>query len=177
MLHLGRIPPYSLRRVGQDYEVRLRGRHQLDPAALRRLREVSGAEFRQDSEETVLLLRVTCDCVAESGVTDGMLFVDLRPATAAAPAKAAAPATPPQNPASPREAQAAREAAQIAAARQRLLDDAVRLGLMSPDQAKAMLQGSAATAPAAAAPPAPPAPPPADDLGALRESMLSRRPC
>jgi hypothetical protein len=71
VLHLGRIPPYSLRRVGQDYEVRLRGRHQLDLAALRRLREVSGAEFRQDSEETVLLLRVTCDCVAESGVTDG----------------------------------------------------------------------------------------------------------
>lgn len=174
VLHLGGIPPYSLRRVGQDYEIRLRGRHRLDLTALRRLRELNGAEFRQDGEETVLLLRVACDCVAESGVTDGMLFVDLRPSAAAATASAAAPAAPSPRPAPPRETQAAREAAQIAAARQRLLDEAVRLGLMSADQAKTMLQGAAATIPVGAGSSTPRARPPADDLGALRESMLDR---
>ncbi|PHK93709.1 hypothetical protein CR162_17120 [Pseudoroseomonas rhizosphaerae] len=186
VLHLGSIPPHSLRRVGQDHEIRLRGLHRLDISALRRLREVKGAEVRQEAGETVLLLRAACDCVAESGVVEGMLFVDLRPASSAPP-PAPAPA-PAQVPA------AAREAGQLAAARRRLLDDAVRLGLMNPGQAEAMLRGAPAVAalpfppaspapvspaqasPAPASPPAPAlsARPPADDLVSLRESMLGR---
>lgn len=174
VLHLGGIPSYSLRRVGQDHELRLQGRYRLDISTLRRLRELKNAEIRQDGEDTVLLLRPACDCTAESGVVDGMLFVDLRPAS-----NAAAASPPSSPPSATREPAATRETTQIAAARKRLLDDAVRLGLMNAEQAKAMLQGAgqppAAPVPAAPAPaPAPSARPPADDLASLREGMLGR---
>lgn len=197
VLHLGRIPPHALRRAGNDWELRLRGRYRLDASELRRINELAGTETRQENGETVLRLRLACDCVAETGAFDGMLYVDLRPANNALPRGAQSPA-------------------QLAAARRRLLDDAVKLGLMSQQQAIALLRGAAPGEPAApvtaSEPPvvpsnvtAPPAPAPApastpdpapaavaapaaptdqaaqkkatgtdDDLAALREEMVRK---
>ncbi|MDJ0390341.1 hypothetical protein QMO56_19700 [Roseomonas sp. E05] len=139
VLHLGRIPPHALRRAGNDWELRLRGLYQLDASELRQINELAGTETRQENGETVLRLRPACDCVAETGAFDGMLYVDLRPAASEPPREAQSPA-------------------QLAAARRRLLDDAVKLGLMSQQQAIALLRGTARAA-APAAPEAPAAAP------------------
>ncbi|MCQ4161696.1 hypothetical protein NON00_17415 [Roseomonas sp. GC11] len=183
----GAIPPYTLRRVGNDYEVRLRGAYRMDLSGLRRLTELNGAEMRQEGEDTVLLLRTNCDCTAEAGSSGGAIFIDLKRAPGAPPpaqnpnqnqqntppaGRAASPAPPPAPAA--RNAAPAGNAAQITEARRKLLDDAVRLGLMSQEQASTLLRQ--------APPPAPPAPaggrnaatPPRDDLAELREAMLSR---
>ncbi|PZO62158.1 MAG: hypothetical protein DI635_12685 [Pseudoxanthomonas suwonensis] len=185
VLHLGEIPAYSLRRLGQDHELRLRGAYRIDQSGLRRPRELAGVSVRQDAGETVLRLHGSCDCTAESGAFDGMLYVDLRPAAGA-----------------PSGAELAPQAERIEAARRRLLEDAVRLGLLGRDQAEALLRGApppaaptpvplatptpvplAATAPAPPPPVAPPvsAPAPAaapplktDDLAALRDAMTRR---
>jgi len=135
VLHLGRIPPYTLRRAGDDWELRLRGQYRLDASELRRINELAGTETRQENGETVLRLRLACDCVAETGAFDGMLYIDLRPAASEPPREAQSPA-------------------QLAAARRRLLDDAVKLGLMSQQQAITLLRGTArATASGGAAAP------------------------
>ena len=195
VLHLGRVPSYALQRSGKDWALRLRGRYRLDFSEARPLAELAGSEARQENGETVLLLRPACDCVAEAGAFDGMLYVDLRPTASEPPRDANSPA-------------------QLAAARRRLLDEAVKLGLMSRQQATGLLRGTAraampapSEAPATTASPAPapepatpgpasastsalalpPAPEPpvpvqamtrmpaaADDMTALREGMLRR---
>ncbi|MCI0754752.1 hypothetical protein [Teichococcus vastitatis] len=133
VLHLGTLPAYELRRSGQDHELWLRGRYQLNLTGQRPLSELTGMETRQEGAFTVLRLRPACDCVAETGAFDGMLYVDLRPSRTA------------REPVSP---------AQLAAARRRLLDDAVRLGLLGQDQAIALLRGGRLPEPAAEASPA-----------------------
>ncbi|MDQ1077542.1 hypothetical protein [Pseudoroseomonas cervicalis] len=187
VLNLGRIPAHSLRRVGDGVELRLQGAYRLDLSELRRITELAGIEAVQEGEETVLRLRPGCDCNAELGQSGGALYVDLR-----------------RPPAPPRErpvaaAAAANAAPPLAEARRRLIEDAVRLGLMGREQAEAMLRQAPAAAPAA--PPAPAAAPAPrgqaaqgqasqgqaahgqaghgqaaarDDLGALREAMLGR---
>lgn len=167
VLHLGQVPPHVLRRTPDGFELRLRGQHRLDLSGIRRLAELSGIEARQDGAETVLLLRGNIG-QAEAGSFDGMLYVDLR----------AAPAG-------------------LETAQRRLLDDAVRLGLMKPNQAQAMLRAARAggaedAAPATAAPAAAPLPPvpearvlePAPrpevppsatgDLAGLREAVIAK---
>jgi hypothetical protein len=144
VLHFGAMPTYALRKVSGGYELRLRGQYPLDLSTTRRLSELSAIETRQDGGETVVLLRTDGEQTAEAGAFDGMLYVDLR--AAAAP----------------------RGASTLEAAQRRLLDDAVRLGLMKPEQATAMLQaarpGSAVVAaPVPAAPPAGPPAPPVND--------------
>src|SRR5690606_7770607 len=104
----------------------------------RRLSELSGIETRQEGGDTVVVLRTQGEHAAEAGAFDGMLYVDLR------------------------RAGAQRGAATLEAAQRRLLDDAVRLGLMKPEQAAAMLQAAktgqgTAAAPAVASTPAVPA--------------------
>jgi len=149
VLHLGRVPAYALQRVGKDWELRLRGPYRLDFSEMRRIAELAGTEARQENGETVLRLHPACDCIAEAGAFDGMLYVDLRPAASEAPRDV------------PREVHSP---AQLAAARRRLLDDAVKLGLMSRQQAIALLRGPAPAArPAPAEPPAA-APAPAANL-------------
>jgi hypothetical protein len=148
VLHLGQIPGYSLTSQGQDHTLRLRGSYRLDLDNLRRLAEVAGVSVRQEGEETVLRVRSSCDCVAEAGSVGGLLYIDLRPGPAARAA-----AREPRGP------------APIAAARKRVLDDAVRMGLMSQEQATALLRNTqpgpttasspTVTSPAAPAPVAP----------------------
>jgi hypothetical protein len=140
VLHLGQIPAYSLTSQGQDHTLRLRGSYRLDLENLRRLSEVAGVSVRQEGEETVLRVRSSCDCVAEAGSVGGLLYIDLRPGPAARAA-----AREPRGP------------APIAAARKRVLDDAVRMGLMSQEQATALLRN---TQPGPAAAPSPTAPSP-----------------
>jgi hypothetical protein len=170
VLHLGQVPAYSLRKVAGGVELRLRGQYGFDLSGIRRLAELSAIEPRQEGAETVLLLRAGTDAVAEAGAFGGMLYVDLR-----GPA-----APPPPN----------REVAQ-----RRTLDEAVKLGLLQPDQARAMLQAARGGAPAPAAPvprPAAPAddaaalavratppapavpPPPAAELTGLRDAVLAK---
>ncbi|MDB5369465.1 MAG: hypothetical protein JWP20_1023, partial [Roseomonas sp.] len=131
VLHLGNIPSYSLRKVPAGYELRLRGQYPFDLTTVRRLTGLSGIEARQEGGETLLLLRTEGEQQAEAAAFGGMLYVDLR----------AAPG------------QTMRGPAMLEAAQRKLLDDAVRLGLMKPEQAAAMLQaarpGAPATAPAA----------------------------
>jgi hypothetical protein len=150
VLHLGQIPGYSLTSQGQDHTLRLRGTYRLDLENLRRLSEVAGVSVRQEGEDTVLRVRSSCDCVAESGSVGGLLYIDLRPG----PAPRAAAREP-------------RGSAPIATARKRVLDDAVRMGLMSQEQAAALLRNTqpgpaAAPSPAATSPtvPSPGAPAP-----------------
>ena len=144
VLHLGQVPGYSLRKVAGGVELRLRGQYGFDLSGIRRLAELSAIEPRQEAGETVLLLRASADAVAEAGAFGGMLYVDLR-----------GPAAPPAPP--------TREVAQ-----RRTLDDAVKLGLLQPEQARLMLQAAQGGAPAPAAVPAPhPAAPAADDAAAL----------
>jgi len=150
VLHLGSLPAYVMRKISNGYELRLRGQFPLDLSTTRRLSELAGIESRQENGETVVVLRTEGEQNAEAGAFDGMLYVDLRPAQ------------PPRAPAT------------LEAAQRRLLDDAVRLGLMKPEQASAMLQAArpgqpavraAATAPVAVSVPAPVAP--ATDAQAL----------
>lgn len=169
VLHLNQIPSHSLRKTENGFELRLRGRYQFDLSGIRRLTELSGIEARPDGADTLLLLRGNAG-QAESGAFDGMLYVDLR---------AAAPG--------------------LEAAQRKLLDDAVRLGLMQPNQAQAMLraaraggveQAAPAPAPAPAAAPLPGPPPvpepqvaapdlppsskPSEDLSGLREAVIAK---
>ncbi|MFC3126166.1 hypothetical protein ACFOD4_13945 [Pseudoroseomonas globiformis] len=145
VLHFGAIPSHELRRVGSEHELWLRGRFQLNLSGQRPLAELTGMEVRQEGDATVLRLRPACDCVVETGAFDGMLYVDLRPARTV------------REPASP---------AQLAAARRRLLDDAVRLGLLRQDQAIALLRSAgsveASPSPVSSAAAPMPAPVPAD---------------
>ncbi|MBO1076067.1 hypothetical protein [Roseomonas marmotae] len=159
VLHLGKIPAHTMRKTSNGFELRLRGRHRLDLAGTRPLREVAGLEARQEGEETVLLLRGPA-IQAETGSFDGMLYIDLR-------------ASPPG----------------LEAAQRKLLEDAVRLKLMRPEQAEALLHAArggetqpAATLPrppepagpqaAAALPPPPKAT--GDDFAALREAVIAK---
>lgn len=144
VLHLGSLPAYTMRKIINGYELRLRGQFPLDLSTTRRLSELAGIESRQENGETVVVLRTEGEQNAEAGAFDGMLYVDLRPV---------------QSPRAP---------ATLEAAQRRLLDDAVRLGLMKPEQASAMLQAArpgqpaagraVAPAPVAASVPAPVAP-------------------
>jgi thioredoxin-like negative regulator of GroEL len=170
VLHLGQVPAHAMRKVGNGFELRLRGQYRFDLSGIRRLAELTAIEPRSDGADTLLLLRGNAD-QAEAGAFGGMLYVDLR----AAPAK-------------------------LETAQRKLLDDAVRLGLMKPDQAHAMLRAArtggieqAAPVPpgitpaVAAAPVPPPAlaaqapapqppapPPPAGDLAGLREAVIAK---
>jgi hypothetical protein len=121
VLHLGTLPAYELRRNGRDHELWLHGHYQLNLAGQRQLTELSGLDVRQEGGSTVLRLRPACDCVAETDAFDGMLYVDLRPE---------------------RSLRELANPAQLAAARRRLLDDAVRLGLLRQEQATALLRGA-----------------------------------
>ncbi|EHL99832.1 hypothetical protein HMPREF9946_02978, partial [Acetobacteraceae bacterium AT-5844] len=134
VLHLGNVPPYAVRKVSGGFELRLRGQYPLDLSTIRRLNELAGIEGRQEGGETVVLLRTEGEQNAEAGAFDGMLYVDLRPAGAA------------------------RSATALEAAQRRLLDDAVRLGLMKPEQAAAMLQAARP----GSSPAEPASPPPAE---------------
>ena len=144
VLHLGQVPAYSMRKVENGYELHLRGRYPLDFSAIRRLSQLAGIESRQEGGDTVVMLRTAGEQVAEAGSFDGMLYVDLRPTGTARVTNT-------------------REAAQ-----RRLLDDAVRLGLMKPEQAEAMLQ-------AAQGGPAAPMPRPAAAEPARRAAAARRR--
>ncbi|WBV45557.1 hypothetical protein [Pseudoroseomonas cervicalis] len=169
VLNLGRIPPHSLRRVGEVQELRLQGSYRLDLSELRRLAELAGIEAVQEGGETVLRLRPGCDCTAELGQVGGALYIDLRRPPAPGPAPAA-----PRG-AAPAAAGASPSPAQLAEARRRLVEDAVRLGLMGREQAEAVLrQAPPAAAPPAATPPAQAPAAPRDDLAGLREAMLGR---
>ena len=159
VLHLGSLPAYTMRKISNGYELRLRGQFPLDLSTTRRLSELAGIESRQENGETVVVLRTEGEQNAEAGAFDGMLYVDLRPAQ------------PPRAPAT------------LEAAQRRLLDDAVRLGLMKPEQASAMLQAArpgqpaaraAAAAPAVASVPALVAP--ATDAQAMAAQPVSRVP-
>jgi hypothetical protein len=158
VLHLGRVPAYGLRKTAEGLELRLRGQYRFDLSDIRRLAQLSGIEPRQEGAETVLLLRGASE-QAEAGTFDGMLYVDLRGAPAG-----------------------------LEAAQRKVLDDAVRLGLMKPDQARTVLQAArggtaapvaaapAAAAPAAGAAPPAAAPPPASDAQALASPAPAPRP-
>ena len=169
VLHLGAIPAYSLRSQGQEHELRLQGHFRIDTSGLRRPAQLADLSVQQEGEETVLRLRSRCDCQAEVGSTEGMLYVDLREPRLTRPAPSP----------TPREARAAGPEP-VEAARQRVLEDAVRLGLLNPEQA-AHLRRNPPPAPAHAAQSHPPgqrrgaAPAQPDgDLGGLRETMLSQ---
>ncbi|MCG7361945.1 hypothetical protein MHZ93_11810 [Roseomonas sp. ACRSG] len=166
VLHLGQVPSHVLRKTEDGFELRLRGQYRFDLSGIRRLTELAAIEPRADGADTLLLLRGHA-AQAEAGTFGGMLYVDLR----------AAPVG-------------------LEAAQRKLLDDAVRLGLMKPNQAQAMLRAARsggveqpAAAPAAtplpAPPPAqalapaspspvPPASAPADDLAGLREAVIAK---
>jgi hypothetical protein len=179
VLHLGKIPSYSLRKTDAGFELRLSGAYRLDLSTTRRLTQLAGLETRQEGNETVLLLRGDGDRVAEAAAFDGMLYVDLRAGPASGPP---APVT-------------------LEAAQRKILDDAVRLGLMKPAQAVAKLQAARpgvsppvpVSAPVTAPVPVPrhaPAPiavaapelpvavarplPPANELAGLREAVIAK---
>jgi hypothetical protein len=147
VLHLGSLPAYVMRKINNGYELRLRGQFPLDLSTTRRLNELAGIESRQEGGETVVMLRTEGEQNAEAGAFDGMLYVDLRPA------------------------QPPRGTATLEAAQRRLLDDAVRLGLMKPEQASAMLQaarpGQVAASPVAAPASAPSPAAPVTDAQAI----------
>lgn len=175
VFHFGRIPDFDLRKTSEGMELRLRGGYGLDLAGLRPLTELASVTARREGADTVILLRLNCDCSAESVSGNGMLWINLRPAVPPASAAATSPsaASPPAAPTSVAPARPAngRDAKRTTAeaARRRLLDDAVRLNLMTRAQADAMLHGAAAPAPATADRPAEP-----DEATRLRQSLLAQ---
>ncbi len=179
VFHLGRIPSFELRKTSDGQELRLRGNYALDLTGLRPLAELASVAARREGADTVIQLRLNCDCAAETASGGGMLWINLRPATPpTAPTTAAAP--PPAAPARPANGRDAKRADTAEAARRRLLDDAVRLGLMNKAQAEAMLRAAAvpATPPAAGTAAANPAaagrPAEQDEAARLRQSLLAQ---
>jgi thioredoxin-like negative regulator of GroEL len=142
VLHLGKVPPHVLRKTNEGFELRLRGQHSFDLSGVRPLAELSGIEARQEGSEAVLLLRGSGD-QAEAGAFDGMLYVDLRGATAG-----------------------------LEAAQRKVLSDAVRVGLMKPDQAQAVFR-AARGGPAVPPPLVPPLPPAVTEAKAVADTPLA----
>lgn len=184
VFHLGRIPEFDLRKTSEGAELRLRGGYGLDLAGLRPLAELASVTARREGADTVIQLRLTCDCAVESASGGGMVWVNLRPAgspataATAATTPAPAPVAPirPVRPANGRDANKRIDTAE--AARRRLLDDAVRLDLMTRAQADAMLRAAAApagrTAAGAATPEAAARPAEPDEATRLRQSLLAQ---
>ncbi|MDO9713030.1 hypothetical protein [Paracraurococcus lichenis] len=152
VLHLPSLPPYTMRKSDDGWELRLTGDYALDLSTIRPLTELSGLAARREGGETVLTLRTNMEAEARSATGSGMLWIDLHPTAPRATAQEAE--------------------------RRRLADRAVNLGLMTREQAEAALRPAARPGPVPVPKPAatPPSGPPvaAEGEAALRSQLLAQ---
>ncbi|WP_052389265.1 hypothetical protein [Belnapia moabensis] len=184
VLHLGRIPPHQMRKTANGIELQLQGVYDLNLAGLRPLPNLVSVQAQRQGADTVLLLQLACDCRIEVASGSGMLWLDFAPASTATAAATSAPGAAAARGAARPAAREAARAAETAALRRRLLDEAVRAGLMTRDQAAAMLAAAPAAPPAAPAtvaaarrpgtPPAASGAPAVDEAAQLRDHLTAQ---